>query len=117
MAPRKIAATGPAKPAAGVTATAADSTTVENRVGGLGVGLGGTGVGAVADVVLINNGASASVGSGTRIDADRDITVDAESTRTVDSCPVPSGRARHAPCQAEPPSLTRTLPGSRSSSS
>ncbi|MGV3499769.1 MAG: leukotoxin LktA family filamentous adhesin [Hydrogenophaga sp.] len=68
-----------------VTITATDSTAVENRVGSLGVGLGGTGVGAVADVVLINNGASASVGSGTRIDADRDITVDAESTRTVDS--------------------------------
>lgn len=67
-----------------VTLAASDTTTVENRVGSLGVG-GGAGVGAVADVILVNNGASARVGSGTRIDADRDITVSGSATRDIDS--------------------------------
>lgn len=68
-----------------VNVTASDSTRVENKVGSLGIGLGGLGVGAVADVILIHNGASASVASGAKITADRDITVSANTVRNVDS--------------------------------
>jgi filamentous hemagglutinin family protein len=66
-----------------VRISASDSTTVANKLGSLGVG--GVGVGAVVDVIMVNNGASASVGSGTRITADRDIAVEAQSTRSIDS--------------------------------
>lgn len=68
-----------------VNVSASDSTRVENKVGSLGIGLGGVGVGAVADVVLIHNGATASVASGASVKADRDITVSADTVRNVDS--------------------------------
>ncbi|WP_302173380.1 leukotoxin LktA family filamentous adhesin [uncultured Hydrogenophaga sp.] len=68
-----------------VAVAASDRSTVENRVGSLGVGLGGVGVGAVADVVLVNNGASATVGGNTRIRAGRDIGVVASTVRDIDS--------------------------------
>lgn len=68
-----------------VVVAASDRSTVENRVGSLGVGLGGVGVGAVADVVLVNNGASATVGGDTRIRAGRDIGVVASTVRDIDS--------------------------------
>jgi filamentous hemagglutinin family protein len=67
-----------------VAVTASDDTRVTNRVGSLGVG-GTAGVGAVADVTLIHNGASARVASGASITADRDITVSANTVRDVDS--------------------------------
>ncbi|WP_171019802.1 leukotoxin LktA family filamentous adhesin [Hydrogenophaga sp. 2FB] len=66
-----------------VAITAYDSTAVNNRLGSLGVG--GVGVGAVADVILVNTSASARVGNGTRIDADRDITLSAISERDIES--------------------------------
>ena len=66
-----------------VRISASDSTTVANKLGSLSVG--GVGVGAVVDVIMVNNGASASVGSGTRINADGDIAVAAQSTRSIDS--------------------------------
>jgi filamentous hemagglutinin family protein len=68
-----------------VRISASDSTTVDNKLGSLGVGVGGVGVGAVVDVIMVNNGASASVGSGARINADGDIAVAAQSTRSIDS--------------------------------
>ncbi|MDP1688111.1 leukotoxin LktA family filamentous adhesin [Hydrogenophaga sp.] len=74
---------GFASAAQDVRISASDSTTVANKLGSLGVG--GVGVGAVVDVIMVNNGASASVGSGTRITADRDIAVVAQSTRSIDS--------------------------------
>jgi filamentous hemagglutinin family protein len=67
-----------------VAITASDDSRVTNRVGSLGVG-GTAGVGAVADVTLIHNGASASVASGARVRADRDVTVSAKTVRDVDS--------------------------------
>lgn len=68
-----------------VNVTASDTTRVENKVGSLGIGLGGAGVGAVADVILIHNGASANVASGAKITADRDITVIANTVRDANS--------------------------------
>lgn len=68
-----------------VSVTASDNTRVDNKVGSLGIGLGGLGVGAVADVVLIHNGASASIASGAEVRADRDIAVRGSSVRNVDS--------------------------------
>ncbi len=68
-----------------VNVTASDSTRVENKVGSLGIGLGGVGVGAVADVILIHNGASANVASDASVTADRDISVSANTVRDVDS--------------------------------
>ncbi|WP_210546939.1 leukotoxin LktA family filamentous adhesin [Rhodoferax sp. PAMC 29310] len=67
-----------------VAVTASDLTRVTNRLGSLGVG-GSAGIGAVADVTLIHNGASASVASGASVTADRDITVSANTVRDVDS--------------------------------
>lgn len=63
--------------------TALDTTTIGNRLGSLGVG--GVGVGAVADVILVNSGASASVGSATSIQADRNFELGAVSQRDIDS--------------------------------
>ncbi|MEQ1601624.1 MAG: leukotoxin LktA family filamentous adhesin [Methylophilaceae bacterium] len=68
-----------------VNVSASDKTKVTNKVGSLGIGLGGAGVGAVADVVLVHNGASASVDSGASITADNDITISANSVRDVSS--------------------------------
>jgi filamentous hemagglutinin family protein len=68
-----------------VNVAASDDSRVANKVGSLGVGLGGAGVGAVADVVLIHNGASARVASGASVTADRNITVEARTVRDVDS--------------------------------
>ncbi len=68
-----------------VTVAAADTTTVDNKIGGLGVGLGGVGVGAAADVVLIHNGVTARVDSGADLDAGRDIRVAADSTRDTNA--------------------------------
>lgn len=68
-----------------VSISARDTTRVDNYLGGLGVGLGGAGVGAAVDVVMVNNGASTQVRSGATVDADRDITVSADTERTLDS--------------------------------
>lgn len=68
-----------------VNISASDKTKVTNKVGSLGIGLGGVGVGAVADVVLVHNGASARVDSGANITAENDITVSANSERDVSS--------------------------------
>ncbi|MBP6194337.1 MAG: leukotoxin LktA family filamentous adhesin, partial [Methyloversatilis sp.] len=65
-----------------------DRIAVENAVGGLGVGLGGVGVGAAVDVVLVRSGASATVASGVQITADGDISVTADSVRDVHSTTV-----------------------------
>lgn len=67
-----------------VVIEASDTTHIDNYLGGLGIGLGGAGVGAAVDVVMVNNGASAEVRSGS-IAADRDITVDADTERLMDS--------------------------------
>ncbi|GEM_PF-3017291 len=67
-----------------VVIEAADTTHIDNYLGGLGIGLGGAGVGAAVDVVMVNNGASAEVRSGT-IRTDRDITVQADTERMLDS--------------------------------
>ncbi len=67
-----------------VVIEAADTTHIDNYLGGLGIGLGGAGVGAAVDVVMVNNGASAEVRSGT-VRADRDITVQADTERMLDS--------------------------------
>lgn len=67
-----------------VIVEAKDTTRVDNYLGGLGVGLGGAGVGAAVDVVMVNNGASAEVRGGT-VTADRDITVQADTERVLDS--------------------------------
>ncbi|HEY9192370.1 MAG TPA: hypothetical protein VIO81_05815, partial [Methyloversatilis sp.] len=71
-----------------VTLRANDSMSVDNKVGGLGVGLGGVGVGAAVDVVLIRSGASATVATGASITADGDITITADSSRSVASTTV-----------------------------
>ncbi|WP_372656933.1 leukotoxin LktA family filamentous adhesin, partial [Hydrogenophaga sp.] len=68
-----------------VHVTASDRSQVDNKVGSLGIGLGGAGVGAVADVVLVHNGASARVDSGASITADRHIRIAADATRDVNS--------------------------------
>jgi filamentous hemagglutinin family protein len=68
-----------------VSISARDTTRVDNYLGGLGIGLGGAGVGAAVDVVMVNNGASAQVRSGATVDADRDITVSADTERMLDS--------------------------------
>ncbi|MEW5769761.1 MAG: hypothetical protein AB1831_05285 [Pseudomonadota bacterium] len=68
-----------------VSVSASDTTRVDNYLGGLGIGLGGAGVGAAVDVVMVNNGASAQVRSGATVDADRDITVSADTERVLDS--------------------------------
>ncbi|OYW21844.1 MAG: hypothetical protein B7Z52_00345, partial [Burkholderiales bacterium 12-64-5] len=65
-----------------------DRIAVDNAVGGLGVGLGGVGVGAAVDVVLVRSGASATVATGAQITADGDISVTADSVRDVESTTV-----------------------------
>ncbi len=67
-----------------VIVEAKDTTRVDDYLGGLGIGLGGAGVGAAVDVVMVNNGASAEVRSGS-VTADRDITVQANTERMLDS--------------------------------
>lgn len=74
-----------------VIVSASDNTRVDNKVGSLGIGLGGVGIGAVADVVLIHNGASASIAAGADVRADRDIAVRGDSVRNVDSVSTAAG--------------------------
>ncbi|MEC5399591.1 leukotoxin LktA family filamentous adhesin [Uliginosibacterium sp. H1] len=71
-----------------VRVTASDSTSFDSKLGALGIGVSGGGVGATADVVLVNNGASATIVGGARVDADRDIVVDADATRDISSLTV-----------------------------
>lgn len=71
-----------------VKVAASDSTTYDSKLGALSVGATVGGIGATADVVLINNGATAEIAGGARVDADRDIAVDATATRNVDSLTV-----------------------------
>jgi filamentous hemagglutinin family protein len=66
-----------------VNLAATDRTVIDDKVGGLGVGLGGVGVGAAVDVALINNGVTARIDAGADIHADRDISVSARSQRDV----------------------------------
>ncbi len=68
-----------------VAVSASDTTKVDNKVGSLGVGLGGAGIGAVADVVLIHNGATANIAGGAKVAADNDISVTANTVRDVTS--------------------------------
>jgi filamentous hemagglutinin family protein len=71
-----------------VRVTAADQTHVDNKLGALGVGIGGGGVGAVADVVLVNTGVSATVAAGAQVKAGRDIVLDAQAQRDIGSLAV-----------------------------
>lgn len=68
-----------------VTVSATDATRVEDYLGSAGVGLGGAGVGAAVDVVMVNNGVSARVEGGATVTADRDIAVRASATRLLDA--------------------------------
>ena len=71
-----------------VVVEAADTTSVDNLLGALGVGLSAGGVGATADVTLVKSGVSATVGQGAQLRAGRDIKVDAQATRDLKSLTV-----------------------------
>jgi filamentous hemagglutinin family protein len=73
-----------ANSAQNVSLSATDTTHVDDKVGGAGLSLGG-GVGAAVDVVLINNGATASVGADASVNAWGDIVISASTTRGVNS--------------------------------
>ncbi|MCA1979654.1 MAG: leukotoxin LktA family filamentous adhesin, partial [Thiobacillus sp.] len=68
-----------------VVIEARDETRLENYLGSVGIGLGGAGVGATADVVMVNNGATAEIRGGSSVQAQRDITVQANTERVLDS--------------------------------
>ncbi|MDP3579185.1 hypothetical protein, partial [Methyloversatilis sp.] len=71
-----------------VVIDADDLIRVDSGLGSLGVGIGGAGVGAAVDVVLVRSGASATVATGAQITADGSISVTADSVRDVDSTTV-----------------------------
>lgn len=71
-----------------VKVTASDTTTIGSKLGGVGVGIGAAGIGAVADVSIVNNGATAEVQGGAKIDADRDVLVTSTTKRDVSSLTV-----------------------------
>ena len=66
-----------------VSVAAHDTTRINHMAGGAGVGT--VGVGAVADIILVNSSARARVSDSTNITAGHDITVQADTTRNIES--------------------------------
>lgn len=73
-----------------VVLRAEESVRIDNKVGGLGVGLG-VGASAAVDVVLLRSGARASIADGADVRAGRDIRVEAEAGRDIDSLSIAGG--------------------------
>ena len=80
--------TAPGQSGQDVVVQATDTLAVDNKLGALGVGLSGGGVGATADVTLVKSGTSARIGAGAKVHADRDIRVASQTTRELKSLTV-----------------------------
>lgn len=74
-----------------VVVAASDAIDTSAVLGTLGVGLAGAGVGASADVQNIRSGAVAEVGAGATVNAGRDIRVQSDNQRDVDSKAIAAG--------------------------
>lgn len=70
--------------AQGVSVSADQTGTIDNKLGGLTL-TGSVSLGAVADVVLINNNATAKIAGTAVVTSGRDILVKANNTRNIDS--------------------------------
>lgn len=71
-----------------VSVKATDTTTVDNKLGSLGVGITTGGIGATADVILANSSTSATIASGAKVRAGGDVKVDADTRRDLTSLTV-----------------------------
>jgi len=71
-----------------VSVKATDTTTVDNALGALGVGISAGGIGATADVILANSGTSATIASGAKVRAGGDVKVEANTQRDLNSITV-----------------------------
>ncbi len=75
-------------PSQSVSVKATDRTTVDNKLGALGVGLTTGGIGATADVILANSSTSATIASGAKVRAGGDVKVEADTQRDLNSITV-----------------------------
>lgn len=71
-----------------VSVKATDTTTVDNKLGSLGVGITTGGIGATADVILANSSTSATIASGAKVRAGGDVKVEADTRRDLTSLTV-----------------------------
>ncbi len=75
-------------PSQSVSVKATDTTTVDNKLGSLGVGITTGGIGATADVILANSSTSATIASGAKVRAGGDVKVEADTRRDLTSLTV-----------------------------
>lgn len=71
-----------------VSVQATDNTTVDNKLGALGVGITTGGIGATADVILANSSTTATIASGAKVRAGGDVKVQADTQRDLNSITV-----------------------------
>ncbi|WP_162520882.1 leukotoxin LktA family filamentous adhesin [Pseudaquabacterium pictum] len=73
-----------------VTVAATDTANLTTKVGGLGVGVG-VGASAAVDVLMLRSASRAAIDGSSAVRAQRDIVVDADTMRTIDSLAIAGG--------------------------